>query len=239
MKLPTKEETIAERKAMPVLGQGTFIPVGKIFTLPIVKMGKRDITLRADDCGLITLNRKFIEVQKPFRDEPFLSDHIRRVGNLRSIFDIYRRWSLAGPGHTINSCRRCSRHLTNSRSIKHGYGPICYRKRMSGDPKTARQMDPCTITDKDMAQKVYAAIYRLIQNLDDFQLSWGKMLTGEDILTLPLESMDTDNELVLPGFGKPQWFYLHTEKYDLAIWKIGITTDLIRSDMILHGDIPC
>lgn len=64
MKTKTKDQVIAERKAMPVLGQGTFTLAKKEFTLPIVKMGKRDITMRADDCGLITLNKKFVRVEK-------------------------------------------------------------------------------------------------------------------------------------------------------------------------------
>jgi hypothetical protein len=61
--MKTKEETIEDRKSMPVLGQGTFWLVGKMYTLPIVKMGKRDITMRNDDCGLITLNKKFVEIK--------------------------------------------------------------------------------------------------------------------------------------------------------------------------------
>lgn len=60
--MKTKEETIKEREAMPILGYGKFEWAKKTLVLPIVKMGKRDITMRADDCGLITLNKKFVEV---------------------------------------------------------------------------------------------------------------------------------------------------------------------------------
>lgn len=64
MMLKTKEETIKERTAMPTLGHGTFTLVGKTRTLPIVKMGKRDIVMRADDCGFITMNRKYVKVEE-------------------------------------------------------------------------------------------------------------------------------------------------------------------------------
>jgi hypothetical protein len=61
--IQTKEERFAERMAMPVLGMGTFVwGCKKHLTLPIVKMGKRDVTMRAEDGGLITLNKIFVEV---------------------------------------------------------------------------------------------------------------------------------------------------------------------------------
>ena len=135
-------------------------------------------------------------------------------------------------------CRRCTRHLTNPTSIKHGMGPVCYTKRMDGDLRQAKQIGPRTITSKDFARKVYQAIYRLINSLDEINLSRGKMLAHEDIQTLPVESFDSDNGIVLPGFGKPQWFYLHSSMYDLAIWKIGITDEKIMTEMEAHGDIP-
>ena len=59
--MKTKEEVIKERETMPILGHGKFEFVGKTYILPIVKIGKRDITMRSDDCGLITLNKKFVE----------------------------------------------------------------------------------------------------------------------------------------------------------------------------------
>lgn len=55
-------DKLAERMAMPTVGEGTFTLCGKTYTLPIVKTGKRDITLRANDGGLITLNKKYVQV---------------------------------------------------------------------------------------------------------------------------------------------------------------------------------
>lgn len=142
-------------------------------------------------------------------------------------------------------CRRCSRNLKKPSSIKHGYGNVCYRKRMSGDTRTARQMDPCTITDPDLASKVFQAIYRIIRGGPGIpvqcapaDIAHGLFLTGQDIKTLPLESFDHDGGMIMPGFGKPQMFCLHTEKYDLAISKIRIKDNEILDEMKRVGDIP-
>ena len=137
-------------------------------------------------------------------------------------------------------CRRCTRHLTNPTSIKHGMGPVCYTKRMDGDLRQAKQIGPRTITSKDLAKKVYQAIYRLIHAMDEtvHPARWKCPVCGATIQEMPLESTDHDAGLVLPGFGKPQWFYLHDEHYDLAIWKIGITDEKIMTEMEAHGDIP-
>jgi hypothetical protein len=136
-------------------------------------------------------------------------------------------------------CRRCSRALRNPASVKHGYGPVCFRKNLAGDSRVdQKHMDPCTITDPELSAKTRAAIYRLIQTREEIDLGRGKYLLGEDPRRLPLESFNHDQGSILPGYGKPQWFYLHSEKYDLAIWELDIATDTILSEMKLHGDIP-
>ena len=137
------------------------------------------------------------------------------------------------------TCRRCSRHLTNPTSVNHGFGPACYKKRMSGDPRQSKKLDPCTIVSKDLARKVFQAIYRIISRMDpDLTPRWKCNFCGTTIDKMPLESMDHDTGSILPGFGKPQWIILHDEHNDLAIWKIGITDDAILSEMEAHGDIP-
>jgi len=62
--MKSQSDIIAERAAMPVLGQGTFTRGGKLLTLPIVEMTSIYVTMRTDDYGLITLNKKFVEVDK-------------------------------------------------------------------------------------------------------------------------------------------------------------------------------
>ena len=141
-----------------------------------------------------------------------------------------------------NFCRRCSRNLTDPKSIKYGYGPVCYVKHMDGDTRQANlQIDfttYSTITDKDLARKTYRAIYQLIARLDETLLARGKMISGEDMRSLPVESFDTNTGITLPGFGNPQWFYLHSEAYDLAIWKIGITDEKIMNELAKETIIP-
>jgi len=109
---------------------------------------------------------------------------------------------------------------------------------MAGDPKTSRkEMDPCTVTDANLARKVLQAIYRLVGKLDEDHQARGKYLTGEDITTLPVESFDHDYGILFPGFGKPQWFYLHSTAYDLSIWKLRINEHNILDEMTSMGDI--
>ncbi len=57
-----KRKDLAKVMAMPVVGNGRFNWCGNVHELPIVKNGKRDITLRSADGTLITLNKKFVEV---------------------------------------------------------------------------------------------------------------------------------------------------------------------------------
>lgn len=138
--------------------------------------------------------------------------------------------TLDTPDASSSFCRRCTRHLTNPTSIKHGYGPVCYHKRLSGDIRQSKTIGPCTITSKDLARKVYQAIYRILGHLDETQLARGKMISGEDIRGLPVESFDSNTGIILPGFGKPQWFYCHSSLYDLALWKLGITDEKILAE---------
>ena len=136
------------------------------------------------------------------------------------------------------TCRRCSRLLKKPSSIKHGYGDTCYRKKMAGDARQGKGMDPCTVTDRALAGRTYESVHRLVLLLDETTRARGNMLAGANINTLPVESFDTDNGVIPPGFGKPQGFYLHSEKYDLAVWKIGITEEKIFAEMELIGDLP-
>lgn len=138
-------------------------------------------------------------------------------------------------------CRRCGRGLSAKRSIRNGYGPVCLRKNRHGDLTKAKQIEriePRTIVDGALAAEVVAAIYRLVESRDEANAEHGKWLTGEDIHELPLESFDTDGDIVLPGFGRPQWFYLHSDKYDLALWKIRIYDADIIGEMERVGDLP-
>jgi hypothetical protein len=62
MKIPTKEENLAKVMAKPVIGYGTFVWGGERLRLPIVRIGKRDVTLRYDKDGtLITFKKKDLE----------------------------------------------------------------------------------------------------------------------------------------------------------------------------------
>ena len=137
-------------------------------------------------------------------------------------------------------CRRCSRSLKNPNSIKAGYGKKCYHKKLAGDLKQSRSLGTCTIVAPDLARKVIAAISRIVNRMDEtiHPARWKCHVCGTTIQQMPIESIDHTEGTLFPGYGKPQWFILHDEHYDLAIWKIGITEELILGEMEAHGDIP-
>lgn len=144
-------------------------------------------------------------------------------------------------GLPSNRCRRCGRALSATSSVQHGYGDVCFRKTKTGDIRQSRAMqnlNPRTITDDGLARKTMQAIYRLIARLPELQKDRGMHRMGQDILSLPLESFDAvpytptaNHGTILPGFGKPQWFYLHTDRYDMAIWKLGISDNDILAEL--------
>lgn len=54
-----KDENLTRVMAMPILGYGSFVWCGEPMRLPVVKLGKRDVTLRDDrDGSLITFKKK-------------------------------------------------------------------------------------------------------------------------------------------------------------------------------------
>lgn len=58
----SQEENLKKVMSMKVLAKGKFMWCGKENTLDIVKMGKRDVTLRSEDGTLITFNKKYVKV---------------------------------------------------------------------------------------------------------------------------------------------------------------------------------
>jgi hypothetical protein len=142
-------------------------------------------------------------------------------------------------------CRRCGRHLSAKRSVKNGYGPVCLRKNKAGDLTRARaieRLEPRTVTDPVWAERVIRAIYTLVQQVTPESAGWNArcVICGTTIHEMPLESFDHEGGQVLPGFGKPQWFYLHDDHNDLAIWKIRITDEMILAELERQypGQIP-
>ncbi len=146
-------------------------------------------------------------------------------------------------GIPSNRCRRCDRALSATTSRQQGYGDVCFRKARNGDTRQSRAMqkfNPRTITDDGLARKTMQAIYRIIARLPELQKDRGMHRMGEDVLSLPLESFDSETGTIFPGFGKPQWFYLHSDRYDMAIWKLGIRDEDILAELGLPpAPAPC
>jgi hypothetical protein len=111
---------------------------------------------------------------------------------------------------------------------------------MTGFNRRAKALEPCSIDDIVLATRTRQAIYRIVSRLnkDDYPQRWTCNICHTDILHMPLESYDHDQGPCHPGFTRPQWFYLHDEHYDLAIWKLAIRYDDIIKEMQDNGDVP-
>jgi len=148
-------------------------------------------------------------------------------------------------GLPSNRCRRCGKHLSASSSVQCGYGPKCLIKVRSGDlrrSKVLKTFEPKTITDPVWAERVNRAIYSLVHKITPESAGWNARcaICGTTIQEMPLESFDHDGGLTLPGYGKPQWFYLHDDHNDLAIWKLRIyDADILAElDRMYPGQVP-
>lgn len=143
-------------------------------------------------------------------------------------------------------CRRCSRPLTAKKSQMQGYGSTCYRKIMHGDTRRSKAIEraePRTITDDLWAQRTVKAILALVARIPPESLGWNVRcaVCGTPIQKMPVESYDHNAAgMILPGFGKPQWFYLHDDHNDLAIWKLGIRDQDILDELnrTYPGEVP-
>jgi hypothetical protein len=111
---------------------------------------------------------------------------------------------------------------------------------MTGFGRRAKMLEPCTIDDQVLATRTRQAIYRIISHLkeEDYPQRWTCHTCHTTVQHMPLESYDVTEGLCHPGFAHPQYFYLHDEHYDLAIWKLGITFERIVEEMKTHGDLP-
>jgi len=139
-------------------------------------------------------------------------------------------------GHGSNSCRRCGRTLSAKRSRQCGYGSTCITKVREGSLKRAKsfeQKEPRTVTDPTWAeltiQTIYSLLYRI--SLDDAGGNARCSVCGTTIHEMPIESFDHSGGMALPGFGRPQWVYLHDDHNDLAVWKLGITAEIVIADL--------
>jgi hypothetical protein len=148
-------------------------------------------------------------------------------------------------GLPSNRCRRCGRTLTAESSKQHGYGDFCLSKVRNGDLRRAKilkQTEPRTVTDDTWAQRTIKAIYSLINKITPESAGWNARcaVCGTTIHQMPLESFDHDGGMTLPGFGNPQWFYLHDDHNDLAIWKLRIYDADIMAELERRypGQVP-
>lgn len=116
---------------------------------------------------------------------------------------------------------------------------------MKGDTRRAgaiEKAEPRTITDNAWAQRTIQAIRNLVARVTPESGGWNARCTicGTTIQEMPVESFDHDAGTILPGFGKPQWFYLHDEHNDLAIWKLRIYDQDILDELnrMYPGEVP-
>lgn len=123
-------------------------------------------------------------------------------------------------GHSAScTCKRCNRGLTNTASVKRGYGPVCWSKVKTDDGKQKKIYEPCTIAYPGLASHIMREIRKRVLQGNITECSCGEPFeTGE------IRSYDHDGGYNLKGFGKPQWVYVECSKcgYQWSIWKLRI-----------------
>lgn len=126
-------------------------------------------------------------------------------------------------------CLACGRPLTNPASIKVGYGPKCREKIEAAVKEEQAWGEVASIVDRDLADRSLAAVWRVVRDLFLAHPDRKKCSCGRDYTYRCLEHCDHGpGGFRLPGFATEQWIYLHCDcTYDMAVWKIGVTQDLI------------
>ena len=99
-------------------------------------------------------------------------------------------------------CRSCGRHLRNPNSLKHGYGPRCYKMQMTGFNRRAKALEPCSIDDIVLATRTRQAIYRIVSRLnkDDYPQRWTCNICQDDFFYQLLLDGGISILRYLPGF---------------------------------------
>lgn len=120
-------------------------------------------------------------------------------------------------------CDVCGRPLQNERSRKLGRGPVCDRKVKAKERMLEEEMMTPTIVDQEIA---YESMRKITRAVGVRRCHCGEELFG--VLTF-----DHSGGVDIPGFGEPQWLFLHCEKckYDTAIWKLGVNAEEVLRDI--------
>jgi hypothetical protein len=141
-------------------------------------------------------------------------------------------------------CFRCGREITNKKSVEAGYGPICAKKIKEMRESVQEDSKP-TIVEQELAAESRWKILSQVSNVNDHRKNCS---CGTPIIKGVLASYDHEGGMEVPGYEKKQWVYMHCPKckYDLAVWKIGITSvdpeapkvEVMEGEMVEEGNRP-
>lgn len=120
----------------------------------------------------------------------------------------------------MSLCRRCHRGISNPKSIKHGFGPVCWAKLQKMDYNERPTSFRITITDQKEASKSLEKVRELMQHAEVKTCR----KCGEPLRPENIEYYDHPGGYDMPGFGQPQWLYHHCEEcgFDYSLWKLRI-----------------
>jgi len=127
-------------------------------------------------------------------------------------------------------CLACGRILTNPASIEAGYGPKCKAKIEAATKEEQAWGKVSSIVDRDLAERSLKAVRKVIRDIFLARPDRKKCSCGRDYFPGDLEYCDHGaGGIRLPGFATEQWLWIHCDTctYDMAVWKLGVTQDLI------------
>lgn len=106
-------------------------------------------------------------------------------------------------------CRKCNRPLEDPDSKRRGYGPYCWEihlQDIQDDNVIYDKSHTTTVTSVDKSCKVEHSIsYQLMEAKEECKTCHELLSRGH------VMSYDSDEGVLVPGFGKPQRFYVRCD----------------------------
>jgi len=132
---------------------------------------------------------------------------------------------------TSRRCLACGRILTHPASVQLGYGPECRKKVASSAEVQHPWGEASVIVDRTLADRSIDAVRAVVRD----QLTGDRRacFCGRPLSPRNIEYRDHGTGgLRLPGFKTEQWVWIHcTCNYDLSVWKIGVTQELVDQEL--------
>lgn len=129
-------------------------------------------------------------------------------------------------------CIACGRVLKSPDSVRRRYGPECWKKVQHATTEI-RNGEPVTVVDEDLAERTLGSLRKVVRRTLSASSGRTQCTCGEVLYPFPIEHCNHPGGYHLPGFGKPQWAWLHCDScgHDMSLGKLGVTQELVDAEL--------